>query len=193
MHGVGDDVWTPAAVRYIKVLACQELWRALEGVLSGREIGDITNGAGEKEEKDIYESREAVEAVEEMNGGGNLVEDPEYHAEDYNEAVEEEEGGGGRGGPNAETVEQDTQVEQSNKTNEEEVRVNGDLHKSMIGMDWAIQLLFDALYLDEALQRKGSNSRNSGISSLAGKIEATIGIRVSLFCLRNAIRSLTSW
>ncbi|KAH8149619.1 uncharacterized protein LAJ45_06250 [Morchella importuna] len=48
----------------------------------------------------------------------------------------------------------------------------------VIGRDWAVQLLFDALYLDEALQRKGANARNSGILSLAGKIEATVGIRL---------------
>lgn len=167
MHAVGDDVWTPAAVRYVKVLACQELWRALEGVLSGREIGDvIANDAGVEE--DAYESAETPETTEGIGAGGNGVDAAEEHD---NEPDEEEHN-------NAEAEEQDVQAAQDSESDEEKAHTNGDRHKKMIGLDWAIQLLFDALYLDEALQRKGSTSRNSGISSLAGKMEATVGIRV---------------
>lgn len=176
MHAVGDDVWTPAAVRYIKVLACQELWRALEGVLSGREIGDvITNDAGE--EVEAYESVETLETTEGIGAGGNGIEDAEEHS---NEPREEEQEKQEQDQPSGETAaEQDAQAEQNSGSDEEKARANDDRHKKMIGLDWAIQLLFDALYLDEALQRKRSTSRNSGISSLAGKMEATVGIRVS--------------
>lgn len=195
MHAVGDDVWTPAAVRYIKVLACQELWRALEGVLSGREIGDIiTNGADEE----AYQSVEAVEPTEAVDAGGNGTDDSEDHGEHYNEMEEEEEDEEQEEEeeeeeePTVKTEEQDTHVEQNNDSDEEKARVNGDRHKRMIGLDWAIQLLFDALYLDEALQRKRSSSRSSGISSLAGKMEATVGIRVSpFFTIHSMVWSLT--
>lgn len=172
MHAVGDDVWTPAAVRYIKVLACQELWRALEGVLSGREIGDvITNDAGEEEE--AYESVETLETTEGIGAGGNGIEDVDEHSNEPGEEQEQDQTNGET------TAEQDAQAEQNSESDEEKARANDDRHKRMIGLDWAIQLLFDALYLDEALQRKRSTSRNSGISSLAGKMEATVGIRVS--------------
>lgn len=171
MHAVGDDVWTPAAVRYVKVLACQELWRALEGVLSGREIGDvITNDAGVEEE--AYESVETLETTEGIGAGGNGIDAAEEHDNEPEEPDEEEQ-------INVETKEQDVQAAQNSESDEEKAHTNGDWHKKTIGLDWAIQLLFDALYLDEALQRKGSTSRNSGISSLAGKMEATVGIRVS--------------
>lgn len=159
MHRVGDDVWTPAAVKYIKILACHELWRALESVLSGREIGEtLTNG---NTHVDAEEVQEVVE-TEQTNGDTETNGDGEVQESNGN-------GAGDQTDP-----EEDAQKSEPEK----ETRVNGNSHK-MIGMDWAIQLLFDALYLDEALQRKGSNARNSGISSLAGKIEAAVGIRVS--------------
>ncbi|KAH0608153.1 uncharacterized protein H6S33_002205 [Morchella sextelata] len=126
MHEAGDDVWTPAAVRGVKVLACQELWGALEGVVVGREVAEVRG------------KEEGKEGQAEGEGG------------------EKEEG--------------EKEEEEGVEAADEDARV--------IGKDWAVQLLFDALYLDEALQRKGANARNSGISSLAGKIEATVGIRL---------------
>lgn len=208
MHAAGDDVWTPAAVKYIKVLACQELWGALESVLAGREIGEaVTNGNsnGAVEKQEVRETVKAVGGVgvERMNGNGTGYrefhgadhdEDHEGYHQEYHGDYHEEYHGEYHGEYHEDDHDDDheeshhDEVTQNGKskdeqhyepeTAKEEVRVNGDMHKKMIGMDWAIQLLFDALYLDEALQRKGSNSRNSGISSLAGKIEAAVGIRV---------------
>lgn len=215
MHSVGDDVWTPAAVKYIKILACQELWRALESVLSGREIGE-TNGNGSgggngngngnesenrngnangtahvDEKKEVQETIEAVASIE-TNESGDVEKNKNHDAEEKMEDDEAKEINGEEETPEANAEEEDKQdegdVKDNSETKEEdcgteqkETQPNGDgNHHKIIGMDWAVQLLFDALYLDEALQRKGSNTRNSGISSLAGKIEAAVGIRVSL-------------
>lgn len=177
MHAIGDDVWTPAAVRYIKVLACQELWRALDGVLSGREIGEIVKSDTDEE---AYKSAETVELAEGIDASGNETDYAEDHGEHDSETEgEEEEKEKEKDESNVKTKAQDTHVELNDESDQEKARVNEDRHTKMIGLDWVIQLLFDALYLDEALQRKRSSSRNSGISSLAGKMEATVGIRVS--------------
>ncbi|RPB17609.1 hypothetical protein P167DRAFT_478718 [Morchella conica CCBAS932] len=142
MHVAGDDVWTPAAVRGVKVLACQELWGAVEGVVVGREVADVgVGGEGGKEEKEGEGGEEAGGGEKTLGGEGHVDGDEGEKAEEKKVVGEE-------------------------ATNED---------ARVIGRDWAVQLLFDALYLDEALQRKGANARNSGILSLAGKIEATLG------------------
>ncbi|PWW79240.1 hypothetical protein C7212DRAFT_272735 [Tuber magnatum] len=116
MHKVGDDVWTPMAVKCIKGWASKHLWQALEGVLQDREIckeaGTNNNGANEHKPNGVSEPTAEVKV--------------NSHDNDYSRKV--------------------------------------------IGKDWAIQLLFDTLYLDEALLGRGANAGNSGITSLAGKL-----------------------
>ncbi|KAI5850313.1 hypothetical protein DFP73DRAFT_629301 [Morchella snyderi] len=149
MHEAGDDVWTPAAVRGVKVLACQELWGTLEGVVVGREVAEVVEGG---------------------KGRGR------WRGEE--KETEGREGGGEGGEKEKEEDEEEGAEEKDEQEEEEEEEAAADEDARVIGKDWAVQLLFDALYLDEALQRKGANARNSGISSLAGKIEATVGIRL---------------
>ena len=58
--------------------------------------------------------------------------------------------------------------------------------RGRITRDWTLQLLFDSLYLDEALHRK--RSRGTAVTSLVGKVDSLISSKVghpSLFHLNN--------
>jgi len=162
------------AVKCIKGRASKHLWQALEGVLEDREIVEatITNGstnnAQPEEPKPEPEPKNQSEHAPKTNGNAENSDDSEH--------------------PNHETErkEADTNETSSNKPNgasepTADVKLNrhdDNYSRKVIGKDWAIQLLFDTLYLDEALLRKGANAGNSGITSLAGKVESAVGTEV---------------
>lgn len=54
--------------------------------------------------------------------------------------------------------------------------------KPYVTRDWALQLLFDTLYLDEALHRKRrrGSTNGSSVTSLVGKIDSVMGGKVEL-------------
>jgi len=54
--------------------------------------------------------------------------------------------------------------------------------KPYITRDWSLQLLFDTLYLDEALHRKRrrGSTNGSSVTSLVGKVDSIIGGKVEL-------------
>ena len=54
--------------------------------------------------------------------------------------------------------------------------------KPYITRDWTLQLLFDTLYLDEALHRKRrrGSTNGSSVTSLVGKVDSIIGGKVEL-------------
>lgn len=142
------------AVKCIKCRASKELWKVLENVLEGREIvegmdNETTNASETQDDDDDDDDGEHTEKAE-------------------GEAESNEEGTdrGDDGFPG------DTSERSRGRVNDYESP------RRVIGMDWAIQLLFDALYLDEALLMKGANGGNSGITSLAGKVESAVGAKV---------------
>ncbi|PUU82173.1 hypothetical protein B9Z19DRAFT_474607 [Tuber borchii] len=173
MHKVGDDVWTPMAVKCIKGRASKHLWQALEGVLEDREIVEatITNGstnnAQPKEPKPEPEPEpeNQPEHAPKTNGNAENSDDSEHpnHETEHKEADTNEASGNKSNGASEPTADV--------KLN----RRDDNYSRKVIGKDWAIQLLFDTLYLDEALLRKGANAGNSGITSLAGKVESAVG------------------
>ncbi|KAG0642684.1 hypothetical protein HOY80DRAFT_602552 [Tuber brumale] len=175
MHKVGDDVWTPMAVKCIKGRASKHLWQALEGVLGDREMVEatLTNGSTnnsqpkEPEPEPEHEHENQLEHGPETNGNVKSGDDEEHpnHESEFKEVY---------------TSNNEASDIKSNGAPEPttEVKLNShddDYSRKVIGKDWAIQLLFDTLYLDEALLRKGANAGNSGITSLAGKVESAVG------------------
>jgi hypothetical protein len=172
MHKVGDDVWTPMAVKCIKGRASKHLWQVLESVLGDREMVEatLTNGSTNSQPKEPEPEPEHENQLEhdpETNGNvksGDNLEHPNHESElkeadtNNNEASDIKPNG---------APEPTTRV----KLNSHDV----DYSRKVIGKDWAIQLLFDTLYLDEALLRKGANAGSSGITSLAGKVESAVG------------------
>ncbi|RPB02339.1 hypothetical protein L873DRAFT_1762535 [Choiromyces venosus 120613-1] len=179
MHKVGDDIWTPMAVKCIKGRASKHLWQALEGVLEDREIVEATLANGSpannvrqpKEPEPVPEHENHPEHDPETNGNVENDDNSEHpnHESEHNEEAQ---------------VNNEDSDDKPKGTSESTTEVKVDTHdddndddhsRKVIGKDWAIQLLFDTLYLDEALLRKGSNAGNSGITSLAGKVESAVG------------------
>ena len=188
MHKVGDDIWTPMAVKCIKGRASKHLWQALEGVLEDREIVEatVTNGSANntQPEEPEPEPESQPEHTPKTNGNAENGDDSKHlnHESERKEA--------------------DTNETSDNKPNgapepTAEVKLNrhdDDYFRKVIGKDWAIQLLFDTLYLDEALLRKGANAGNSGITSLAGKVESAVGTEVCFLptFYPNVLRAIVS-
>ncbi|KAL7274376.1 hypothetical protein RUND412_002728 [Rhizina undulata] len=165
MSSAGDDIWTPAAVRCIKGLAARALWKTLRGELEGRAVGDpeaktdtpaaaISNGNGDS---DYFSAAHTAE-----NGDGE------------NSDREKVNGSGVRG--------EDNNSETKFPVSPRKLRPQtpATSPRGYISRDWAVQLLFDMLYLDEALQRKGGNGGNNGVVSLAGKVESIVGKQLDL-------------
>ncbi|CUS08635.1 unnamed protein product [Tuber aestivum] len=171
MHRVGDDVWTPMAVKCIKGWASKHLWQALESVLQDREIVEatLTNGSADgntqqKEPEPKTEHENQLKHHPETNG--NDSEHPNHESECKEAGINNSNNEANNHKPNGASEPMTEVTANSHDDN---------YSRKVIGKDWAIQLLFDTLYLDEALLRKGANAGNSGITSLAGKVESAVG------------------
>jgi len=157
------------AVKCIKGRASKHLWQALEGVLEGREIVEatVTNASTNNAQPEEPEPESQPEHTPKTNGNAENGDDSGYlsHESECKEADANE-----------------TSDNKPNGASEPTANVKPNRHDDyslkVIGKDWAIQLLFDTLYLDEALLRKGANAGNSGITSLAGKVESAVGTEV---------------
>ena len=137
------------AVKCIKSRASKELWKVLEDVLEGREIVEDMDNV-------------TTNASETHEDDGERTEKAEGEAESNEEGTDKGDDSFPDGAPE----------KRGGRANDHESP------RRVIGMDWAIQLLFDVLYLDEALLMKGANGGNSGITSLAGKVESVVGAKV---------------
>ena len=230
MGRVGEDVWTPAAVKAVKAGACNGVWAALEEVLQGREVVNFEDLKEAKEE--INEVKEEVKEIDEE--AAEEVKENEFKEEDPKEATGaiKDGGSGSNEAGEATKLEEDTgdkledgnaarpdtRNDESNNADAEasskpEKDVESSLtnpepapetanaaatSKPIITRDWTLQLLFDALYLDEALHRKRRRGSGNPVVSLVGKVDSFIGTKVipilyDWHCFSVANRYSSSW
>src|SRR5262249_55981869 len=116
MTAVGEDIWTPIAVKCLKGVACDNIWRVLHPVLEGRELID-----------DPTTPIPNAGAVSTGLGGSPT---PNGASGVGSNEGDEEVASNGASGPSPPP------------------------RSATISTDWTLQLLFDALYLDEILHRR---------------------------------------
>lgn len=172
MSKAGEDVWTPAAVKAVKAEACNGIWGAFEEVLQGREVGEVgevVNGVV-KEVKEVVEKTEEVAPVEDETRNGEAA---EAEAANPEPTVDQKENIPAESEPSA--PEPEVEIQEA----EPQEAAASPTSKSIITRDWTLQLLFDSLYLDEALHRKRRRGSGSPVISLVGKVDSFIGTKVS--------------
>ena len=170
MRNTGEDVWTPAAVKCVKAGACNRLWAAMEEVLQRREFGDTEPLPDVKEEEEEEEEEEKA------------MTEPKVENRD-------------KAGVQSSTDDNSNEQQSSHPADADTPATNGDTHApksatelapelapipARITRDWTLQLLFDSLYLDEALHRKRRRGSTNGgsVTSLVGKVDSVIGAKV---------------
>lgn len=159
MSSIGEDVWTPSAVKALKIAASDGLWELLAPMLEYRDIIELSDTPGPTlatlataDEVPSHGSTTNLETPTDESGA-NESEEP---ASITGERPE----GDGKGGPFVEP-----------QYKPETVRA--------ITREWAIQVLFDALYLDEAFQRRHRRGQLAGVS-LAAKVDSVFGTNLQM-------------
>ncbi|KAF8245089.1 hypothetical protein K440DRAFT_662987 [Wilcoxina mikolae CBS 423.85] len=181
MRNTGEDVWTPAAVKCVKAGACNKLWAAMEEVLQRREFGDPEPLANVKEEE---EEETKVVTEPKVENGDKVdvdVQSPpnDTNNEDHNPLPADADAPATNG---------DTDTLESKSAPEPVLEPAPTPAPSpapkpaRITRDWTLQLLFDSLYLDEALHRKRrrGSTNGSSVTSLVGKVDSFIGAKLAL-------------
>jgi hypothetical protein len=155
MRSVGEDIWTPSAVKTLKTASSDGLWEILEPLLDGRTIIH----------HEIAHSTSPEPAPE--NTSQHSSEPPNQAILKEKESVAEPD----------QAVISDTavRVAHGDSPNAPLAPMIGNRNTNRtITRGWAIQVLFDALYLDEALQRRHQRGCTNGVS-LTAKIDGVFG------------------
>lgn len=147
MSSVGEDIWTPSAVKSLKAALSETLWKALLPVLENRKI--IEEPTAEDRPASPEPPKKAPEDDEKKEASTDAAEsttaEPTEGAASTHTSVEGDQAAASASGAACtDGAEPDPQ--------------------RRITREWAIQLLFDAIYLDEALQRRHQRGRSNGVS-----------------------------
>ncbi|KAI5803182.1 hypothetical protein EDC01DRAFT_497941 [Geopyxis carbonaria] len=191
MGKAGEDVWTPAAVKCVKTVACDNIWKALAPVLEAREYFDKDNPAtpnGDVTPRPIFiagnsrrssmhslSRRSSVQSNrEDMAPSSPTLAQTPILARPPTPAQAQAQTKAQAQAPALNGTAPDNE-NSSPKTNGVDVR-------QKITKDWTIQLLFDSLYLDEALHRRRRRGGNGGtsVASLAAKVDAVVAPKMHL-------------
>jgi hypothetical protein len=174
MSNAGEDIWTPAAVKCIKSFTCTKFWESLEDVIRDCEIIAPLDKTDEC-------FGETMEEAQEDFGSEHVT--PAEKCKPQNDKLEQEEEEhnlGLRIDSPATAV-----AQRAAAPAPESLHTNGDKPRQRISHEWAVQLLFDSLYLDEALHRKRRRGSNgSSVASLVGKVDAIFGVNVCITTLK---------
>lgn len=160
MSSIGEDVWTPSAVKTLKIAASDGLWELLAPMLEARDIIELSQTPGPASatlataaEVPSHDPSANLEAQIDESGANESEFEPASTTEERPEG-DDKEGASVEPQPESEPV-------------------------RAITREWAIQVLFDALYLDEAFQRRHRRGQLAGVS-LATKVDSMFGTNLHM-------------